>query len=162
ASMYRQDVLANNLANVDTIGFKPDTTSTRLRDSARTEDGLTSLPSNPLLERLGAGVLMSPNRVSMAQGSPETTGDPLSVAIMGEGFLAVDRGGNGGDRIRLTRDGKMTLDAQGRLVVASTGLPVLDTADQPITLRTSSNVQIAPDGTISQGGTTVAKLQLTT
>ncbi|MFG0252977.1 MAG: flagellar basal body protein, partial [Phycisphaerales bacterium JB038] len=56
AGMYRQDVLANNLANVNTTGFKQDFVTFKQRDPARLEDGLLHLDSNQMLEQLGAGV----------------------------------------------------------------------------------------------------------
>ena len=51
--MYRTNVLANNLANINTTGFKPDSAFTRQRAVVREEDGVYSLPSNRLLEKLG-------------------------------------------------------------------------------------------------------------
>ena len=59
-AVYRQELLTSNLANVNTVGFKADTPITRQRDPARIEDGLASLPSSDLLERLGAGVMAAP------------------------------------------------------------------------------------------------------
>jgi flagellar basal-body rod protein FlgG len=136
-SMYRQDVLANNLANVNTAGYKPDAVATRQREAARVEDGLAGMPSNRLLERLGAGALLAPNRTSFAQGAMETTGNPLDAAIQGPGFFKVSAGaGSGKDRIRLTRDGRFTTDSQGRLMT------------------------IKADGGIEQNGVTVARIGL--
>lgn len=59
-SLYRTDVLANNLANINTAGFKPDMVYTRQRDTARVEDDLPFLPTDDLLERLGAGSTWPP------------------------------------------------------------------------------------------------------
>lgn len=100
-SMYRQDVLANNLANMSTVGYKPDVPTTMLRDPARIEDDLGFMPSNDLIERLGAGVLSAPNRVSFAQGALETTNRPMDLAIEGDGFFVVrnDSGGGPGSQI---------------------------------------------------------------
>jgi flagellar basal body rod protein FlgG len=162
-SMYRQDVVSNNLANVDTAGFKADVTAVRSRPAAREEDGLMHLPSNALLERLGAGPLMAPNRISTRQGTLEPTGRPLDIALEGEGFLVVaQRQATGGDRLRLTRDGRMTLDAGGQLVQASSGLPVLDAGDRPIVLSGTGTVLIDTSGRVRQNGEIVAQLQVTT
>lgn len=160
-SLYRQDVLSNNLANVNTAGFKPDIVATRARDAARIEDGLFHLPSNAMLERLGAGVLMAPNRVSLDQGALERTGAPLDLAIEGEGFFVVSAGsGTDTERLRLTRDGRLTLDSRGRLVQAASGLPLLDVNGRPIRLDPGAEANVGPDGTIVQNGAAVARLQI--
>lgn len=160
-SLYRQDVMANNLANVDTVGFKPDITAIRQRDAARTEDGLQFLPSNAMLERLGAGVLAAPNRVSLTQGSIQETGRALDLAIEGNGFFMVSEGAGGNaERYRLTRDGRMALNPKGQLVLASEGLTVLDTNERPITLSGTGVLTVDPDGTLREGGEAVARLQI--
>lgn len=161
AAMYRQDVAANNLANVETAGFKPDTAFTVPREAARVEDRLFDLPSNRLLERLGAGVLLAPTRTSHSQGALNRTGNPLDVAIRGEGFLVVSIGGSGsGDQVRLTRDGRMTLNSRGELVTITEGHNVLDDAGRPIRIQPGATVRINGDGTITQDGEPVARLQL--
>lgn len=160
-SMYRQDVLANNLANVDTVGYRPDIPATRQRDPVTREDALSNLPSNRLLERLGAGVLIQPTRTSTAQGSIETTSNPLDLAIEGDGFLVVAiASGNDDDRLRLTRDGRLTLNSEGWLVQATTGHPVLDHAGDRIRIDSDAGpLRIETDGTIRQPGGEVARLQ---
>lgn len=160
-SMYRQDVLSNNLANVDTVGYKPDVPATRQRDAATREDSLFNLPSNRLLERLGAGVLLLPNRTSTAQGPIEVTNNNLDVAIQGSGFLVVAiADGRDESRLRLTRDGRMTLNDEGYLVQATSGYPMLDHAGDRIRIDPGAGpVSIGPDGTISQGDAEIARLQ---
>jgi flagellar basal-body rod protein FlgF len=161
-SMYRQDVLANNLANVDTVGFKPDNVAFRQRSAARIEDGLFNLPSNSLLERLGAGVLVAPNRASMTQGAIDKSANELDAAINGPGFFVVAAGdGRGADTLRLTRDGRFTLGPGGRLQMATTGHAILDAGNRPITLdRAAGPIGINADGSITQHGSTVARINL--
>ncbi len=162
AALYRQDVLTNNLANLDSVGFKADIPATYLRPAAREEDGVHWLPSNGLLEKLGAGVLLAPNRVDFTQGSLEANQGPLDLAIQGEGFFLVRSEMDGtSDRLRLTRDGRFSLDSRGRLVMASLGLPVLDIQNRPITLSDPKDVTIEPDGTVRQGDAIVARIQVT-
>ncbi len=159
AAMHRQDVAANNLANVTTTGFKMDLGATVPREAARVEDGLYNLPSNKLLERLGAGVLLAPTRTVFEQGPIETTGKPLDVAIRGDGFLAVGGAGAGGTQtVRYTRDGRMTLDPRGILVSVTDGSPVLDAQNNAIRLDPGQKIAIDGDGTIRQGGREVARL----
>jgi flagellar basal-body rod protein FlgF len=160
-SLYRQDVLTNNLANGTTVGFKPDFPSTRPRDAARIEDDLPLMPSNALLERLGAGVLLNPNRVSFEQGSLNVTNAPLDVAIQGDGFFVVrDETDSSSDRVRLTRDGRFMTDAQGRMVMSTTGMAIMDSGNRPIYLNGSGPVTISADGTVKQGNDTVGHIYI--
>jgi flagellar basal-body rod protein FlgF len=161
-ALYRQDVFANNLANLDTTGFKADVPTVRHRLTARGEDGLNHLPSNELLEKLGGGVHLHRTRVSFEQGSLEQTSDPLDLAIRGDGFFVVREEGSGNtDRLRLTRDGRFTLNARGELVMASTGLPVMDEQNRPITLdRRAGEVVVRSDGAILQNGNAIATLKV--
>lgn len=160
-SLYRTDVLANNLANMNTAGFKPDLPYTRERDVVRVEDGLWNIPSNELLEKLGAGAHMAPNRVDHAQGNLSTTGNPLDLAIRGEGFFVLRSAADGDAAgVKLTRDGRMARDSTGRLVNATTGLPVLSVRNRPITLDPNFPVTVDTNGTIRQAGTVVDRVQM--
>jgi len=161
-SLYRQDVLSNNLANMSTVGYKPDIPTTMQRAPVRTEDNLGYLPSNDLIERLGAGVLAAPNRVSFAQGALEMTDRPLDLAIEGDGFFVVQGAGDGGEgsSLRLTRDGRFSIDSSGQVVMASTGLPLLSTQNQPIVPPGEGVIGIAGDGTMSQNGEVFAQVQV--
>lgn len=159
-SLYKQDVLANNLANANTAGFKADLPSTRPRLAVRQEDGLGNAPSNALLERLGGGALLNPNRISFAQGPLRTTGNSLDVAIQGDGFLTVRDDADKANPVKLTRDGRLTRNAQGELVLASSGLRVLDTSGNPIVLPDGPEAKISGDGTIRQRGQEIAQFQL--
>lgn len=157
--MYRQDVWSNNLANVGTAGFKADYPLTRQRDAVRTEDGLMQMPSNQLLERLGGGLLLDRNRLDFSQGSLETTGDPFHVGVQGDGFFLVKESGDSrSDMIRVTRDGRFLRNAQGVLVQATSGLPVLDEQNRPITISDEATIKIQPDGTIIQKNERIARL----
>lgn len=157
-SMYRMDVLANNLGNATTAGFKADIPMVRQRSAARAEDGLGSMASSALLERLGGGAHIVPNRINLTQGPLKSTSSPLDVAIEGDGFFAVQGSPDAdGSRTRLTRDGRFVRNREG-LLVTSEGLPVLDDGLSPIRLLEGARVVIDGDGTIRQGGATIAKL----
>lgn len=154
AALYRQDVHANNLANLDTPGFKVDVPTTRPRAGVREEDGVWNLPSNRMLERLGAGSMLNANSISFAQGSLRTTGNSLDVGIEGDGFFAV----KDGEHTRLTRDGRFTRDAQGLLVSAAGGQQVLGEDGRPIQVP-SGTVTIDGNGTVRVNGQTTARLK---
>lgn len=156
-NMHRTDVLANNLANMDTVGFKSDWAGSLVRDPVRQEDGVLSLPSDRLLERLGAGVLASPTITSFKQGPVTQTGRDLDAAIRGDGFFVVG-GQNGDSSLRLTRDGRFTRSSEGQLVTAATGLPVLDDRGRPVKIGEGGVVRIDRDGTVTRNGESVARL----
>jgi flagellar basal-body rod protein FlgF len=158
-ALYRMDVMANNLANISTVGFKPELAMARQREAARPEDGLGFLPSNALLEQLGGGVMNAPNRISFSQGPLQTTGNPLDVAIDGEGFFVLrDTAASDADRFLVTRDGRFTMNQNRELVSTSSGMPVMDNQNRPIVLDGTGDVQIGPDGGIRQNGQQVAQL----
>lgn len=160
-SMYRLDALTNNLANVNTVGFKPHTPYTRQRDVVRVEDNLPFMDSNALLEQLGAGVLLAPTRVDFTQGSLASTGNPLDVAISGDGFLTVEAETSGDTAaFHLTRDGRLAIDQAGRLVMSSSGKPVLDVAGQAIRLDDTADIKFGADGRVYQNDAQVAQLRL--
>jgi flagellar basal body rod protein FlgG len=160
-SLFRQDLYANNLANADTIGFKPDIAFARQRDPARLEAlSFEAASADPqwMLERMGGGLLGEPVRVRLAQGDLVPTGNDLDVALQGDGFLVV-QDDRSGQRL-LTRDGRLTLDGDRRLVLASSGWPVLDADNRPITLDPSASIAIDARGAISQNGRAIARLQV--
>lgn len=164
-NLYRQDVYANNLANVATVGFKPDVPTIRQRAPEAVEDGLSSQVNQRLLEKLGGGVLAGPQSVSFIAGSLEQTGGPLDVALDApDAFFAVSSADpTNGNRasVRLTRDGRFTRSAQGYLVTVAGGHPVLDTQDQPIRINDGAPLTIDPAGRLRQNGQVVAQLQIT-
>lgn len=159
-NLHRMDVWANNLANVNTPGFKTDVVSMRLREAARAENpALAFTPSNEMLERLGAGVKLGPSRVDMSQGSIEVTNRELDLALRGVGFFTVSSSVDGTSKeVRLTRDGRLSLNARRELVMAASGLPVLDDKGRPIALPGGGQVKIDGDGRIRQGGAEVGRL----
>ncbi len=167
-NMYRQDVFANNLANAQTTAFKPDIPELRQRDPASVETNASGDFSRRLLDQLGGGVLAGPQRIDFTPGSTQMTGQPLDVAVDGpDNFLAVEAPSNGkqnavsGPSVELTRDGRLSRDAQGYLITAADGSRVLSTTDQPIQLNGAGPATITGSGQVMQDGSTVAQLQIT-
>ena len=132
AAMQRQDVLANNLANVSTVGFRAELAA--FRAVPVQGDGAST--------RVYA--LESTVGYDGASGTVQATGRPLDVAMKGNAWLAV-QGLDGTEAY--TRAGALDLDAQGQLVT-KTGLAVLGDGG-PITVPPNSEVSIASDGTLS-------------
>jgi flagellar basal-body rod protein FlgF len=132
ATMQRQDVLANNLANASTTGFRAELQAFRavpvLGDGASTR--VFALEST-----------VGHNEES---GVVQSTGRPLDVAMKGNAWLGV-QALDGTEAY--TRAGALDLDPEGKLVTAS-GLPVQGEGG-PITVPPGASVTIAPDGNVS-------------
>ena len=157
-NMHKQDVLTNNLANVATVGFKPNALYFKQRLPHRVETG--SFAPQHLLERLGGAQMIDDTRIMMTQGTLTQTGNALDVGLQGEGFLVVGPPGAGNDQLRLTRDGRMAIEADGTLVMTSTGLPVLDAHNKVIRLDRAAHTDIDGDGDITQDGKVKATLRI--
>ena len=127
-------VRSNNLANANTLGFKADFEQARAMQAYG--DGLPSRVFS-MSERPGQ---------SYQQGSLQTTGRDLDVAVQGDGWLAV-QDANGKEAY--TRNGSLQVSPLG-VLQTSTGLNVLDSNGQPITLPMPlEKIQITEDGTIN-------------
>ena len=162
-NMHRQDVLANNLANMNTVAFKPDSVHLRQRLPERVESmGAPGTFTDPrfMLERLGGGAFVDATRTSMRQGELIKTDNDLDVAFQSEGFFVVTSGiGADPAARRLTRDGRFTLNERSELVMIGTGLKVLDAENEPIRLDPAKKVRIDEDGAVIQDGREVARIQ---
>lgn len=132
---HRQDVLSNNLANVNTAGFKPLFTDVRQRPAESIEDGPVDFGlSHALLDKLGGGVFGHDQRVAFTTGAPVKTDRDLDAALTDDNAFFVVRdasAGEGEDAMRLTRAGQFTLNPAGELVTQS-GQQVLNVNDKPI------------------------------
>lgn len=117
-----------------------------------------------LLENLGGGVLAGPQRMDLSPGVLQPTGNPLDVALTDDSsFFAVESVDprTGRTDVHLTRDGRLSRDAQGYLVTPS-GHRLLDDGDRPIRLNGTAAVTIDSTGRLLQNGEPVAQLQLST
>ena len=149
------DVIANNLANANTVGFKRDLAVIRERLVASREAAAGAEYSHPILDGLTGGSLVSPTYTLFEQGPVEQTNNPLDLALLGEGFFAVQVG----EEVRYTRDGRLTLRADGTLVTAVGGHPILDADGQPIRVDVSGPaVVIDSRGVVRQGETAVGRI----
>tara|TARA_R110000868_G_scaffold32400_1_gene117825 strand:+ start:7768 stop:8517 length:750 start_codon:yes stop_codon:yes gene_type:complete len=135
------DVVANNIANANTAGFKVE--SLLLENNSTSTASQADGPSDlQFVDAWGMGR-------DYRQGALEVTGRSLDVAIDGEGFFAVSV--NGAEQF--TRDGRFRLDETGQLT-SFDGAPVLDANSRaPIVLDPSArSTTIAQDGAVMQDG----------
>jgi flagellar basal-body rod protein FlgF len=144
------DIVANNIANADTTGFKVESL---LEKTEPAEPAFTLQGPRPVKFVGEDGVLRD-----FGQGGLRRTDAALDVAIEGRGFFQV----NSPLGPRYTRDGRFRLDDNGRLVTES-GLVVADDGGGEISLDPEKGpFTIAADGTITQGTERVAKLGVVT
>ena len=157
AQERKLSVLANNLANASTPGFKRLIASYRLQ--APPAPGLQGVPqaalppNNPNVLMPG-GLLRLSTAPDLKAGPMQPTGNPLDVAVDGEGFFVVQTARGE----RYTRNGSFTLDAAGR-IVTRTGDPVLGDGG-PMEVPPGALVEIATDGTVRADGNELGRLRM--
>jgi flagellar basal-body rod protein FlgF len=165
----RTDTIANNLANVDTTGYKKDTMVSeefapmllrRINDTSKGTDvtsfkGFSAGAQAPIVGPLGRGSLVSEIATNFEQGAFKTTGNTLDMAISGRGYFVI----NTPQGQRYTRNGSFSRSTTGQLVT-SDGNAVLDTNGRPITLPGNGTVTVSADGQIYDGPDQIAQLQL--
>jgi flagellar basal-body rod protein FlgG len=143
------DVIANNLANVGTDGFK--------KARANFEDllykkvkvpgaGVQGSPDTPGIGvEYGVGVRVSSTQLNFTPGTIRPTGRPLDVAINGPGFLRVD---DGQGNFFYTRSGNLTLNSQGQIIMATASRgyvvqPPIPIPPDALTISVTSDGQVA-------------------
>ena len=139
------DLLANNLANSSTAGFKLDREFYSLFSSEDEGDvaGPSQLP------------FVNGQWTDFTQGTLTSTGNPLDVALTGQGFFVV----KGSSGPLYTRNGSFRISSNGTLVTAE-GYTVQDTQGDPIQTQSQNPVDISDDGTVNQDGQTLGQLQI--
>lgn len=136
-------MIANNIANMSTAGYKGE--RVMFRDYVAKPGG-----SEPITFPQQAGVHRMYN-----PGPIERTSNPLDIALRGDGFLVVDTPAGP----RYTRNGHLTLDAQGQLVT-SQGYAVMNDANRPIVIDAGAQeITVSEDGRISADGNLLGRLR---
>ncbi len=170
ASMRRQEVVSNNLANANTVGFRGDETEMkafpllflqRLSDTNRQENG-DLMPSN-LVGGVNTGLMVDQVTTNFREGSIRETKNALDMAIRDTAgpnsppaFFAVQTP-NG---TQFTRDGSFIRNANGELVT-NQGYRVLGVGGQPIVLS-EGDVRVQPSGAITVDNVPAGQLQIVT
>ena len=132
------DVVGNNIANVNTTGYK--TSSVLFEDLLSQQMNGAGAPTtatggtNPA--QVGLGVRLSGVSINFAQGATQLTGRSTDFAIQGDGFFAVDQGG----QTAYTRNGSFSLDGNGNLVTGDGAFVKGWQADQSGNVSTNSSV----------------------
>jgi len=147
AQQQQLDSIGNDLANLSTTGYKSQRVAfSELLDNQVSIAGTTTA--------LGAGAAAQLIGRDQSQGTIQSTGNPLDVAVEGPGYFTVKHGG----AVALTRAGALQVNARGELTTAEG-----DRLDPPITLpagASPSEVSIGPDGAVSVASKTLGKIAL--
>jgi flagellar basal-body rod protein FlgG len=150
AEQDQLDATANNISNEDTPGYRSEEVGFQdLLYEADDDD-----PSSAVV---GAGSAASATGYSQLQGSLEQTGEPLDLAIEGDGYFEV-RLSNG--TTGLTRDGSFQLNARGQITTAS-GQRLVPPITVPAGTQ-ASDINVASNGVVSVGGRRVGTLAIVT
>jgi flagellar basal-body rod protein FlgG len=148
--LSRVQTIANNLANVDTPGYREDTmrltTFPQLLMSRMFSNGNGSAGDATPIGQNALGVVNESMSVRLSQASLRPTDNPLDMAVQGAGFFAVQTR----DGVRYTRDGSFRRDANNQLVTSQGDL-VLDPNGAPIAVP-SGLVTVLPIGQIQVDG----------
>lgn len=166
AQNSRLDTIANNLANVNTTGFKKDRqVFSEYLSSYEKPDNSIMVPRIPAsIESFydmqgGDNAYVNPagTYTNFEQGLIKSTGSPLDMALEGKGFFEVLTP----EGVRWTRNGSFQIDNDGRLVTKE-GLPVLREGQNDPSQRTiqlsSRNITVSQTGDIYDGGNALGKL----
>jgi len=152
AQQLKVDILANNLANINTPGFKKSRPDFNELVSQNVADSGTPVAAGNDTVMLGSGIRVTEAKRLYEQGDLIETGVQMDLAIAGEGFFKVLL--PGGEE-RFTRDGSFALDPKGN-IVTSAGCKLEGIQLEP----GSSKIDVAPDGTVrvanSEGAATTA------
>ena len=145
--MEALDLLANNLANSATAGYKSDQEFYGLfRSDLAAGAGDDPVSAMPVIQR---------QWTDFSQGTLQVTGNPLDVAISGSGFLVVK--GPGGPLY--TRNGNLQVLASGQLATAD-GYPLQTAAGGAIQVQSGQPIEISSDGTVTQQGQALGQIQV--
>lgn len=158
----RQEIISNNLANLNTSGFRRDLAVLEARENMtirRTSDPLSADPLAATRRRpigeLGVGVLVNRVVKRFEQGVLKQTDDPLDMALDGDGYFTVTN--PNGDKL-YTRAGEFTRNAQGQLCTKDGHL--LQGANGPIALPAGASFNVSKDGIVGVNGRPVDRLAL--
>ena len=141
AQQTNVDTISNNLANVNTVGYKKETVEFRslLYQKLQTETTDHNGDPKPVIGQVGSGVRTGAITSRFTQGNMTATENPFDLAIEGEGFFALQTP-NG--ETAYTRNGSLlfAIASDGLALTNSEGYPLLDVNGSPIVLASTTDV----------------------
>jgi len=149
----RLNVLTNNIANLNTVGFKEDRTAFRVSEESLTVEAGSDDIGTADSEAASSYVSPVETYINFDSGRLEATGNPLDLALEGDGFFCLQ----GPEGEIYTRNGVFSLNAQG-MIVAQDGTPLLGSGG-PISLG-GGRPEIDPQGNILVNGAPVDTIKV--
>jgi len=146
AQATRLETIANNLANVDTVGFKRQLAVFQARYSEAVQEG-QSQPGSGSMDDVGGGVSVLGTDTDFSAGPAHRTGIPTDIALRGQGFFLVRRGSES----YLTRAGNFRITESGELVTQQGDAVMTDNGSPVVINRPEEPIHVTPDGEIQQG-----------
>ena len=147
---FKLNVVANNLANIETVAFKKSRVNFEdILYRTLEEPGLRNALEQPLPtgQQVGLGVQASGTQLDFTQGSLDQTGQPFDLAVEGEGLFQVQAFIDGQEQTVYTRAGNFTKNANGEIVLANSFGARLE---PQITIpQDAVEVQISPNGLVA-------------
>lgn len=147
------DTIANNLANVNTVGYKTEKAEFKslLYQTLQTRTTSSDGTEKPITAQVGLGVRNSSIKSIFTQGNFTATDSTSAFAISGDGFFGI-QGPDGETYYSRSGDFNWVLSGDGIALTTSEGYSVLDTNGRPITLSanySTASISISGDGTLS-------------
>lgn len=160
AQQHKMDLVSNNLANINTAGYKKDQAIL----GSFHEMMMHRINDQPegLSKRIGSispGARVEEVYTDHTQGTMQQTDDPLNIAIQGSGMIAVgDLQEDGSFTERYTRDGSFTLDQEGFLMTKD-GYRIMSIQDEPLQVS-GYDIRISTNGSVYQGENLLGQIKL--
>ena len=155
ANQAAQDTIAQNLANANTTGYKEDVPRF---ESFLSEPVSRLSPADRLsIGTIGSGAGLKDQTTNFSEGGLQQSGNPLDVALTGDAALVIQSP----QGPRLSRDGSLTLNAQGTLIQSATGQPVLGSGNRTLSIPAKTkSIVISPLGDLTADGVKIGRIQM--
>ena len=160
----RMDVITNNLANVDTNGYKKEGATSQAFDTVlayKIKDTSEAPNISRGIGNMNLGVKIGENYTDYSQGPFKVTGNTYDLGLSGSGFFTIEFAGKDGTtHTKYTRDGSFIADVEGYLVTKD-GDYVLNTNNSRIKIDPNQDVVIDTRGNVIQGGRALHTIKIT-
>jgi flagellar basal-body rod protein FlgG len=153
------DMIANNIANLNTVGFKKDFLTFSERMPEAIENGRGSIKFlNLLVHRYGGAPFIHSTSYSKTPGPLEVTDRPLDISIVGDGFFGVKDPATG--KVFFTRAGNILIDPAGRLLTQDGRYQYITPGGDPIAIMPEGSpaIRIDKKGNLYQGDEHIATI----
>lgn len=154
----RQELVANNLVNANTVGYKKETLASEAFPNMLIQIlNDPENPSAPVVGNLSTGTRINDIVIDHSSGTIRESNDPYEMALQGEGYFVIAT--PAGERY--TRNGQFRVDSTGNLVTAD-GYAVMGQNGEINLARANGNIQVSTDGTISSNGQIIDRFRVVT